>query len=316
MSYGDLIRDAFRVTWRNKFLWFFGFFVGGGVGSGFNAPANLGGQSGSFDTFGARLPGWLEQNLVVFLVLAVTLALVLAIVFVVLAIISSGSLADGVAAIDRGEERRFSATWRAGAANFWRVLGQGILFFLMALGIIVAISLIVGLVVTLGLAVTDSTGLRVLIIAPVIFVAVVLAIVLFVSLYIVGHLALRELVVGGGRIGGSIGAAYSLYRRNLGKSLLLWLIQVALGIGIGIATLLVVLILGLILIGPAVALFFADQQTAGVVAGVVGGVLFLVPFVLITAAIGTFNHAYWTLAYLRLTAQPSSPEPAPEGRAT
>jgi len=40
MNYGDLIRDSFRITWRNRYLWFFGFFAylgtsgGGGGGSG------------------------------------------------------------------------------------------------------------------------------------------------------------------------------------------------------------------------------------------------------------------------------------------
>ena len=46
------------------------------------------------------------------------------------------------------------------------------------------------------------------------------------------------------------------------------------------------------------------------VAGVVGGVLFLVPLFVLSGAIGAFNHAYWTLAYLRLVEPPESPQPA------
>jgi hypothetical protein len=42
MNYGDLIRDAFRITLRNRYLWFFGFFVGG-TGS------NFGGNIGNFN---------------------------------------------------------------------------------------------------------------------------------------------------------------------------------------------------------------------------------------------------------------------------
>ena len=29
INYGDLIKDAFRISWHNKYLWFFGFFAGG-----------------------------------------------------------------------------------------------------------------------------------------------------------------------------------------------------------------------------------------------------------------------------------------------
>jgi hypothetical protein len=130
---------------------------------------------------------------------------------------------------------------------------------------------------------------------------VVLFIALVVAFYIVGQLALRDLVVDGKRVFESIGAGYRLFRRNLGRSLLIWLIQVAISIGVGIVVLIVFLILGLILIGPAVGLFFADYTAAGIAVGAIGGLLFLIPYLVISGAIGTFNHAYWTLAYLRLT---------------
>ena len=53
MNYGDLIRDAIQITLRNRYLWFFGFFVGlgsggGGGGGGFFALEGGGG--------GARFP--------------------------------------------------------------------------------------------------------------------------------------------------------------------------------------------------------------------------------------------------------------------
>jgi hypothetical protein len=74
--------------------------------------------------------------------------------------------------------------------------------------------------------------------------------------------------------------------------------------------LVVLVILGAILLGPAIALFATDHATPGVVAGVVGGVLFLVPVFVISGAIGAFNHAYWTLAYLRLVEPPEDLEAA------
>jgi hypothetical protein len=99
----------------------------------------------------------------------------------------------------------------------------------------------------------------------------------------------------------SIGGAFGLFRRNIGRSLLLWLVQLGVMLGLGIAMLVVIVILGVILVGPAVALFAADQTTAAVVVGVVGGLLFLVPVLVISGALSAFNHAYWTLAYLQLT---------------
>jgi len=75
-------------------------------------------------------------------------------------------------------------------------------------------------------------------------------------------------------------------------------------LGLGIAMLVVLVIVGAIFLGPAIALFATERLTAGVVAAVIGGLLFSVPLLVISGALGAFNHAYWTLAYLRLTEHP------------
>jgi hypothetical protein len=38
VDYGSLISEAFGITWRNRYLWVFGFFVAGS--SGFNFAGN------------------------------------------------------------------------------------------------------------------------------------------------------------------------------------------------------------------------------------------------------------------------------------
>src|SRR5215210_4308571 len=289
MNYGELLSEAFRLTWRNRFLWFFGFFVAGAGGS-FNFPTDFGSQMGQNPIGGAGGPlRWISENLVLFLTAVIAVVVVLALVFLVLSMISHGALADSVAALHRGESRRFGSAFRAGTANFWRVLGLKVLFLLMALGL----ALIIFLPVVLG----------------VIFVFVAL-IVVFLPFAILNQFALRELVVNRRRILESIGGGFGLFRRNIGRSLLVWLLQLAVMLGLGIAALVLIVIFGAILLGPAIALFATDHTTAGVVAGVVGGILFLVPLLVISGAVGAFNHAYWTLAYLRLVEPPEDVEPA------
>lgn len=68
-----------------------------------------------------------------------------------------------------------------------------------------------------------------------------------------------------------------------------------------IALFIVGLILGLVIFVPVLALLTADLTVVAVVVGVVGALILLVPFVVITGAIGAFGSSYWTLAYLRLT---------------
>jgi hypothetical protein len=313
MNYGELLSEAFRLTWRNRFLWFFGFFVGGGAS--FNVPSNFGGQPGA-PFGGATGPlRWISENLVLFLTLVIALVVVIALVFILLAMLSHGALVESVAALHQGEPRRFGSAWRAGTANLWRVLGLKILIFLIALGLAILVLLPVGLGVAAVLATTDSAGLRVLFIVLLVLVGFLALILVFLPFAITNQFALRELVVGRRRVLDSIGGGFGLFRRNIGRSLLVWLLQLGVMLGLGVATLVVVVILAAILLGPAIALFAAEQTAVAIVAGVIGGLLFLVPLFVISGALGAFNHTYWTLAYLRLIDYPEGSEPAQQARA-
>lgn len=309
MNYGEIIKSAFWISWRNKFLWFFGFFAAGSGGASnfFNVPSEVGNRGGDFSGMGR----WMSDNLVALLVIFVVIALVLALVYFVLSFVSAGGLAESVAAIDRGEARRFSSTFRAGLANFWRVLGQAILLFLIGLGLLLVVGLVAGLPIVLTFVLSEAVAARVVVSALFGVLGVLLLIVFFVALSIIGQFALRGLVVDRERIVHSIAAGYGLFRRSLGRSLLVWLINLGLSIGIGIAVLVVVLIVGFFLFLPTILLAVAEYATAAIVAGVIAGLILLPIFLVISGAVGAFSHAYWTLAYLRLTDRPSGgPEPA------
>jgi membrane-anchored glycerophosphoryl diester phosphodiesterase (GDPDase) len=325
MNYGDLIRDAFTITLRNRYLWFFGFFVGG-TGSNFGGNFSSGGNfnPGNFNPdnwqrAGAGLSGLTAQvgqgvlgnAVLIFGIVVVVLLIVL--LFIIMAIISQGALADSVAAIDSGEGRRFGSTFTSGIGNFWRVLGYDVVFFLIALGLLVVIGIPVALLIGGTFVATQSTGTRILVAVVVGLLAILALIVIFVPLSIVGQYALREIVVRRERVVGSVGSGYGLFRRNLGRSLLLWLIQLGLSIGLGIAFILLLLIVGLVLALPAIALAIADSSWATIVAvGAPAALIWFILFLVVTGAIGTFIHAYWTLAYLRLTAPPTPlPDPTP-----
>jgi hypothetical protein len=318
MNYGDLIREAFRITLHNRYLWFFGFFAGG---TGTNFVGNVPSTGGNFNPeefqrSGAGLSGLtaqvgqgLSETVLIFGIVVVVL--LIALFFIILAIISQGALADSVAAIDRGEGRRFGTAFRSGLNNFWRVLGYIVVFFLVALGLLVVIAIPVALLIGGTFAATQSTGVRISVAVIIGLLAILLLILVFVPLYIISQYALRDIVVRRERVLGSVGSGYSLFRHNIGSSLLLWLIQLGLSIGIGIAFILLLLIVGLILALPVIALAVPGYTTAAWIVGGIEGLLILLPILLVAAgAIGTFSHAYWTLAYLRLT-PPTLPPGSP-----
>jgi hypothetical protein len=313
MNYGALIGDAFRITLRNRFLWFFGFFAGG---TGLNYPVNIPSQVGNFNSndFQSSSTSLSTMQLgqgigsAALIVGIVIVVLILVLFFIIMSIISQGALADSVAAIDRGEGRRFGSTFRTGMGNFWRVLGFIVVFFLVGIGLLLIVGIPVALLIGGTFAATESVGARITVAVVVGILAVLLLIVIFIPLTIIAQYALRDVVVRRERVLGSVGSGYGLFRRNIGRSLLLWLIHLGLSIGIGIAFILVLLIVGLVLAIPAIALAVAGYTTAAIIAGVIAAVI-LIPLLLVaTGAIGTFSHAYWTLAYLRLTNQPTTSE--------
>ncbi|MEJ7872192.1 MAG: hypothetical protein WKF67_08015 [Rubrobacteraceae bacterium] len=314
MNYGDLIKDAFWLTLHNRYLWFFGFFAGGAGGGGnFNIPS---GGSGGFDDedfgepggggFGDQMsaqgfdPGQLMFDNLALILGIIALVVLVVLFFVVMTLISHGALAESVAAIDRNESRRFSSAFRAGLSNFWRVLGYYLLFILITLGLLLLIGIPIALLVVGVFAGTESLGARIVTAILAGLAVIVLLIVVFIPLSIIGQFALREVVVDRAGIVGSVRGGYRLFRRNLGRSLLVWLIQVALSIGAGIVLLIVLLILGFILFLPTIILAVAGYTTAAIVAGIVAAMILLPLLIVASGALGTFNHSYWTLAYLRL----------------
>jgi hypothetical protein len=315
MNYGELIGDAFRITLRNRYLWFFGFFAGGSTG--FNVPTNIPSGGGNFnlDDFqqsstmlSAAQVGQDLGNGVIIAGLVVV-AVILTLFFVFMAVVSQGALADSVAAIDRGDRRRFGSAFRSGMGNFWRVLGYFIVFILIAIGLLLVIGIPVALLIGGTFVATQSAGARISVAVVVGLLAVLALIVVFVPLSIVGQYALREIVVRRERVLGSVGSGYTIFRRNIGRSLLILLIQFGLSIGIGIAFILALLVVALVLAIPAIALAVAGLTSAAIVAGVIAAVILLPLILVATGAIGTFSHAYWTLAYLRLTAPPRPATP-------
>jgi membrane-anchored glycerophosphoryl diester phosphodiesterase (GDPDase) len=317
MNYGELIGDAFRITLRNRYLWFFGFFAGGSTS--FNVP-NIPTGSGSFnsDDFqsSSSMLSALQvgQGLGTGVLIAglVVVVLILALFFIFMSILSQGALADSVAAIDRGDRRSFGTAFRSGMGNFWRVLGYFVVFILIGIGLLLVIGIPVALVIGGTFAATQSVGARITVSVVVGLLAVLALIVVFVPLSIIGQYALREIVVRRERVLASVGSGYGIFRRNLGRSLLILLIQFGISIGIAIAFFLALLIVGLVLALPAIALAVAGSTTGAIIAGVIAAVILIPLLLVVTGAIGTFSHAYWTLAYLRLTAPPTvAPSPYP-----
>lgn len=307
MNYGDLIGEAFRIAWRNRFLWVLGFLLGGAT---VVSPTDFGTVSTNEPAWTQDLGRWIENNVgLAILVLALTI-LVIILVFLALFTLCRAALTESIGAIARGERRGFGSTLRGGLSYFWRVLLQTLLVGLISLAVVIPVYLLLAAAFVrlfAGIAATDSTAARV-VIALACVVAILLLVVALViasvALAIVGQLALRDLILGHSGIVSSIGNGYRIFRRNLGRTLLLLVMQIAIALGTSIVLFIVVTLLRLLFSIPVTALSGSWVSTTVAIAG---SLLFSLPVFVLAGFLGTFYQAYWTVAYLRLSAPDAQP---------
>jgi len=289
VEYGKLIGAAYRVALHNWRLWPFGVFAGTG-GFGFNF---------SYDTGGSDDPDYpgddpIDPDLVIVLVLV---ALLLVLFGLAMSAISQGALAEGVAAIDRGEERGFRQALRAGLAAFWRTVGLYLLAALVALALVLAVAIPAGGSVLAVFAATDSTAPRVAVAVLAGLAALAALVVLLLPLLLIYQHAVRELVLGGARPVAALRGGWRVFRANLGPSILVFLIQQGLVLAgyAGIAIVAVVVSL------PAIVVLVATGGgAAGIVVAAVTALIVLPTVLAAAGAVGTFGHGLWTLGYLRM----------------
>ena len=299
MPYLDLVREAFEIARRNRYLWFYGLFAGG-VGFNFRVTFPTGSGDGSAGSSPSLDPG------VVIAIAAAVLVFVL--ILILLSAISQGALADSVAALRRGERRSFGSAWRAGAASFWRVLGLGLLLGLIFLGTVLILILPVAAVVTVLLLTSDNVGLIVAAAIVSAIPALIALICAVVALGVLGQLAIRRLVLAHARVLESLRYGWGLLRHNFIPSGAMFLLQQAANFVASIVIVLAVLLLSL----PAIILLIAGTDGVGIAVAVLTGLIVIPLGLTAYGALGTFNHSLWTLTYLELMRRgwDSNPRPA------
>jgi hypothetical protein len=102
----------------------------------------------------------------------------------------------------------------------------------------------------------------------------------------------------------ALGDGWRLFRRNMGASVLTWLLNLVLAIGVGIAASVAIAVIAAILGGIGFALWSAlGAHVATIAYAAVAGAAFVALALTAVAIANTFFWHYWTLAYLRLRGQ-------------
>lgn len=311
MDYEALLADSFRVSLRRPHLWFFGFFAGGsalslnffqGGGSSNDSSGLSGAEEIALATLAVQDPAdGFDLGAATFPVVLIILLVIVSLVLVALSVLCRGALVDSVAVLDEGGQRGFLSTWRAGVRNFSGVLLFYVVYLLILLAAVVVVLLPLGSLAWILWVSLDSVALRLVLVFFDALVAGLSLAALSAILYVTAQFGLRALVIEGTSVTSALGRGLAILRQSPGRSLLVALIQIAILLSVALLLLPVIVVVSLLPLFAFQSAMSGNFSPEGINAALATiGVLFGVPFLVFSAVLGTFNSAYWTIAYLRM----------------
>lgn len=296
MDYFGIVKKAYEITIKHKFLWIFGILAGGY--GGIRSVSNMGNYSGTgtewqnsinnlnsltFESFWSQYGGLIiSLGILVF---------IFCIIMFILNIVSQGGLVSSVAKLSKGEKSDFHDGFQVGFRNFWRVWAVNLIYFSMIL-----ISLLIWLAPAAVLAMTG--GFIFALIWGILFFFVSLAFWILIAL--ISPYSIRVVILEKLGIVASVRESLHFFRDHWGKVLLMYLIVIGFGMAFGLAMTLIILILGAILLAIGYAIWLASFAAA-LVYGIVLGLAFLGVILTVSGAFGAFTSAILTLTYQELT---------------
>jgi hypothetical protein len=320
MEYGELIRQAWRTTWRHRFLWVLGLFAGGvgganpscgsqmrfdGLGGGQGAGPSPGGPFGPGEAQKAMdaVGQWLAANSALVVAGAVGFA-VLALVWTVLSLIAQGGLAEATLDLAEGRQATLGRAWGTGRRLFWRYAGMYLVLVGIAILVAAVVALLVGLLVAIGSGGDAATVVAVLLGLLVGVPLVLLGIVAAIALGIVVTYAQRAIPAEDVGPLAALGSGWRMLRGHPGESFLVWLISLALGVAGAVVVGLILAVLGIPLVLVGIGLWNAAGTGTTVVYGLLALLLVLLVGALVGAVLNTFFWSYWSGAFVRLRGGP------------
>lgn len=324
MPYWENVTRSFRIAWSHKYLWLIALFAGeSGGGGSYNytqSATNRPGTTSASQITDAETAvfNWLSSHAgLVALLLVVYLVVVIA--FFILGAVCEGATVRAAAEHDAERPFNLGWAWRSGVNTMWVVVRFRLLLFLLYLPIV---AVFVGLAVAIfeAIAGNGTAGAFIALLGLLLLVAIPYAI----YLYLLDRLGSRAIILEQLMARAGIARGHRLLFKRFGRTLLVWLLSVAVALAVG---LLLACFLGLVftpLVLAGVVIGTANSSTIAPL--LIVGILFFVVVGLVFQSFFAAQAAtYWTLAFRRLDLDyappvyayppapipPAAPQPAP-----
>jgi len=294
MDYLGIIKRAYEIVLRRKYLWIFGILAGGAIGGSWNFSAPSTSETFSQNKIENFFNNIKFENFlthywgIIFAIIGIIL--LVGLLWFIFSIISQGALLGSVAAISHNEENNFKTGFAFGWHKFWKVLAVGLL-----IGLIVLVSLAI-----LALPVILLVLAKIYVLAIIYGVLIFLAnLTLWIYLGFVQPYILRLAVLGQRGAGQAIKESWSFSKKNWKEMVVMYLLVLAIGIGVAIGLLLAVFLVGGLLFAIGLAIYLASPWVCWIYAALAGLALVLF-FLILNGIINSFYSSVFTLTYLEL----------------
>ncbi len=299
MDYGWVLKRAWEITWKFKGLWVLGILAscsgGGGGGGGGGGSSGTGYQfSGESDPRMLQFQRWIEsipsETWIAIAVIAGIAIFVLGLVALALGVIGQGGLIAGFNQAENNGTVTLGEAFRIGKANFWRLVGVRIVFWLG--GVLLAIALIA----VVAMIAIGTMGIGLLCLLPLLCLLIPAG--ALVGVYVM--LTQVALVTEGLGVSESFRRSWEVLKQNLGPIIVIGLILLfgSLVIGLVMALPLIAAVL------PAAAglAFGTDQSTtSGLVTAGLCLVVYLPLMIVANGILQTYVTGVWTLSFRQWT---------------
>jgi hypothetical protein len=322
MDHIEVLKRAFKITWRHRALWLFGILLaltgGGGRGFRFSFPSGGGGDFGTMPEIASVLTTAIAIALILFII-------VLIVGFVIVRYVTQTALIGMVKEIEDTGTTSAKSGFRTG----WSRSAFRLFLIDLVIGIpmaIVALLLLAFAASPLLLLLVDNIVARIIGVMVTVGLVIVVIILLVAAGVVISVLTLffqRQCVLGERGVIDSIRDGYWMVRRNLGEVALMWLLMLGVGIGWAILLIPVTLIVGAFafaagaLPGGLIYLITGSEAAGFAIGGIIGVVVLSIPLIFVNGLYLAFQSCVWTLTYLEIEAgEPLEATPSEVGAET
>jgi len=298
----QILKDAWQMTWRHKWLWLLGFFAAFWASNGlyqffrWSFQAEQGWQNplsnGSGQMMWEKVWTWQSSDAITplaILILVILVAVVAGIIW--LATASQGGLISAIYDLSKEKAIKLRKALVIGTENFWKILAVSVL------GKVVIGLLIFGFVVlTMQSRDTLSWWSIPLFLLGFVLLAAASIVVSFLVTY-----ALAYSMVDDFSLGRSIKESVRLFFKNWLLNLEMGVILYALGLLLSLAMGVVAMILAVPLLLLFIIIMFLNLPSAVWIVGVPTIIIFFILLLLAGSAFITFEFSVWVLMFKRLT---------------